>query len=222
MQNGRDTNMRKRANIDRQGHLLAAHSGGHRVRPGQSHGALTMLEETMSGTWRRRKLKSRPATGSRPRTTTSTPNIISGRCPWIRRLTLSCCDVGRHIPTTEIEAAITSLGREQAGLVLMTDSFLVSHLRTIVLSVTRNNVPAIFDPPSFPREGGLMSYGPNYPDMFRRVAGHIDRILRGVRPADLPVEAPIKFNLVINLKTAATLGLTVPPTLLALADEVIE
>jgi putative tryptophan/tyrosine transport system substrate-binding protein len=122
----------------------------------------------------------------------------------------------------EIEAAITSLGREQASLVLMTDSFLVSHLRTIVLSVTRNNVPAIFDPPSFPREGGLMSYGPNYPDMFRRVAGHIDRILRVVRPADLPVEAPIKFNLVINLKTAATLGLTVPPTLLALADEVIE
>ena len=81
------------ANIDRQGHLLAAHSGGHRVRPAQSHGALTMLEETMSGTWRWRKLKSWPATGSRPRTTTSTPNIISGRCPRTES------DIGLHIRT---------------------------------------------------------------------------------------------------------------------------
>jgi putative ABC transport system substrate-binding protein len=121
----------------------------------------------------------------------------------------------------EIETAITSLG-EQAGLVLMTDSFMAVHRGTIISLATRYNVPTIFDTESFTREGGLISCGPNYPDMFRRAADYVDRILRGAKPDDLPVEVPTKFDLTINLKTARALGLTVPPGLLIAADEVIE
>jgi putative ABC transport system substrate-binding protein len=122
----------------------------------------------------------------------------------------------------DIEAAISSLGRDRAGLVLTNDSFLAVHQQTIISLVARNNVPAIFDNPSFARNGGLISYGPSFTDIFRRAAGHVDRILRGTKASDLPVEVPTKFDLVINLKTAKALGLDVPPTLLARADEVIE
>ena len=123
----------------------------------------------------------------------------------------------------EIEAAITSLGREQAGLVIMPDSFMQVHQGTVISLTARNNVPAIgADLPGFAKEGGLLSYGANFPDIFRRAASYVDRILRGANPGDLPVQAPTKWELVINLKTAKALGLDVPPTLLATADEIIE
>jgi putative ABC transport system substrate-binding protein len=122
---------------------------------------------------------------------------------------------------TEIESAITSLGRD-AGLVLMNDSFMGVHKGTVISSATRNHIPTVFVVGAFAKEGGLISYGPDYDDIFRRAAGHVDRILRGAKPSDLPVELPIKFNLIINLRTARALGLTVPDTLLAAADEVIE
>jgi putative ABC transport system substrate-binding protein len=83
-------------------------------------------------------------------------------------------------------------------------------------------LPAIYPGAGLVRAGGLMSYGANVPDLFRQLASYVDRILRGAKPSDLPVQFPTKFDLVINLKTAKTLGLTVPPTLLAIADEVIE
>jgi putative tryptophan/tyrosine transport system substrate-binding protein len=122
----------------------------------------------------------------------------------------------------EIETAMTSLGREQVGLVLMPDAFIAAHLQAIISSAARNNVPAIFDLPQFAQSGGLASYGADNADTFGRVASYVDRILRGFKPADLPVEAPTKFHLIINLQTAKTLGLEIPPTLLATADEVIE
>ena len=122
----------------------------------------------------------------------------------------------------EIESVITSLGHEQAGLVLASDSFLGVHRRTIISLAARNNVPAISVVLFNPKEGGLISYGPNNKDIFRRAATHVDRILRGAKPGDLPVEVPTKFDLVINLKTAKALGLDVPLHLQRLADEVIE
>lgn len=121
----------------------------------------------------------------------------------------------------EIERLIASIG-PRAGLVVTTDSFLAVHRGTIISSVTLNRVPAIFDAALFSREGGLISYGPNYQHMFKRAATYIDRVLRGAKPNDLPVEIPIKFELVINIRAAKALGLMIPPTLLAVADEVIE
>ena len=97
------------------------------------------------------------------------------------------------------------------------------HRGTVISLTARNNVPAIgADLPGFAREGGLLSYGANFPDIFRRAAPYVDRILRGANPADLPVQAPTKYQLVINLKTARALGLTIPPSVLARADQVIE
>jgi putative tryptophan/tyrosine transport system substrate-binding protein len=123
----------------------------------------------------------------------------------------------------EIETTIASIGREPgAGFVAIGDSFLVSHRMPIVLTAARYKVPAVYFHASFARDGGLFSYGPDNADIFRRAAAYVDRILRGMSPGDLPVQVPIKFVQVINLKTAKAFGLTVPPTLLAIADEVIE
>jgi putative tryptophan/tyrosine transport system substrate-binding protein len=122
---------------------------------------------------------------------------------------------------TEIEAAIVALGAEQAGLVEY-GPFLGARWETIISLAVLHNVPAVYDATGFARSGGLISYGANFTDMFRRAAGYVDRILRGEKPGDLPVQTPTKFEMVINLKTAKALGLSVPPSLLATADEVIE
>jgi putative ABC transport system substrate-binding protein len=123
----------------------------------------------------------------------------------------------------EIETVITGLAREPGGgLVVMTDGFMVVHRGSIIPRAARNNVPAVYAEAVSSREGGLLSYGANSRDVFGRAASYVDRILRGAKPADMPVQIPTKFELVINLKTAKALGLAVPPALLATADEVIE
>jgi len=125
--------------------------------------------------------------------------------------------------TGEIEAAMSELGRKPgAGLVVPPDAFTVIHHAMIIALAARHRLPAVYAYRSFVAEGGLMSYGPDVYDIFRRTASYIDRILKGAKPADLPVEAPVKFEFVINLKTAKALGLDVPDKLLALADEIIE
>jgi putative ABC transport system substrate-binding protein len=124
---------------------------------------------------------------------------------------------------TEIETAIIALGREPGGgLFVMTDVFTLAHRAPIILAAARNNVPAVYTDSVFARDGGLLSYGTDRADDFRRAATYVDGILRGAKPADLPVQFPTKFEMVVNLPTAKALGLTVPETLLATADEVIQ
>jgi putative ABC transport system substrate-binding protein len=123
----------------------------------------------------------------------------------------------------EIEAAVTALGvRHGSGLVTLPDVFTEIHRELITRLATSQRVPAIYPFRTFVEAGGLMSYGVNAIEQFRQAATYVDRILRGAKPADLPIQAPTKFELVINLKTAKALGLTVPLTLQAAADEVIE
>jgi putative tryptophan/tyrosine transport system substrate-binding protein len=123
----------------------------------------------------------------------------------------------------EIETAINALGREpRGGLVVMPDVFSVVHRVPVISAAARSNVPAVYPLPDFARDGGLFSYGPDPNDIFRRAATYVDRILRGAKPADLPAQFPTKYEMVVNLKTAKALGLTIPPNLLAVADEVIE
>ena len=104
----------------------------------------------------------------------------------------------------------------------MSDPFTGTHRVPIILAAARNKVPAVYSLSDFARDGGLLSYGPNQVGTGLRAASYVDRILRGAKPADLPVQFPTKFEMAINLKTAKALGLTIPPNLLAIADEVIE
>ena len=122
----------------------------------------------------------------------------------------------------EIEAAIVALGREPGGgLVVIPGAFTGPH-RAPIISAAQNNVPAVYSLSDLARDGGLLSYSVDPVDISRRAASYVDRILRGEKPDDLPVQSPTKFEMVVNLKTAKALGLTVPPALLARADEVIE
>jgi putative tryptophan/tyrosine transport system substrate-binding protein len=125
--------------------------------------------------------------------------------------------------TSELESAIAAQARApNGGLVVMTDSFLVAHRAEITSLAARYHLPAVYPFRFFVELGGLLSYGNDLFDSFRRAATYADRILKGATPNELPVQAPVQFNLVINLKTAKALGLDVPPTLIARADEVIE
>jgi putative ABC transport system substrate-binding protein len=124
----------------------------------------------------------------------------------------------------EIASAVAAMAREPGGssLIIMPDAFNTVHRQLIILLSARHGLPAIYPYRYQAIEGGLMSYGVDDIDLMRRAAPYVDRILKGEKAANLPVQAPVKFDLVVNLRAAKVLGLTVPPTLLALADEVIE
>jgi len=123
----------------------------------------------------------------------------------------------------EIERAITAFARPSNGGLILTGSALaVLHGDLIITLAARHKLPAVYFERQHVTRGGLTSYGPNIVDQYRHAAGYVDRILKGEKPADLPVQVSTKYDLVINLKTAKALGLTIPPALLARADEVIE
>jgi putative ABC transport system substrate-binding protein len=123
----------------------------------------------------------------------------------------------------EIESLITSLGREPGGgLVVQPDNFALVHRAPIIMLAARKNVPAVYPQPVYARDGGLLSYGPDRVDLFRRSASYVDRILRGAKPAELPVQLPTKSVMAVNAKTAKAIGLTIPQSFLLRADELIE
>jgi putative tryptophan/tyrosine transport system substrate-binding protein len=123
----------------------------------------------------------------------------------------------------EIERAVAAFARgSNGGLIVTAGALTIAHRELIIALAAGHRLPAVFPGRFHVTAGGLISYGPDLVDQFRSAAGYVDRILNGENPADLPVQAPTKYQLVINLKTAKALGLEVPPTLLARADEVIE
>ena len=195
------------------------------ARPGGNATGFTMFEYGMSGKWL--ELLKEIAPGVTRAAVLRDPAIASGIgqfgavqavAPSLG-VELSPIDV-RAAP--EIERALTAFaGIENGGLVVTGSPSSTLHRELIIALAARHKLPAVYWQ-RFVTAGGLMSYGPDLLDQYRRAAGYVDRILKGEKPADLPVQAPTKYELVINLKTAKALGLTVPPALLARADEVIE
>jgi putative ABC transport system substrate-binding protein len=123
----------------------------------------------------------------------------------------------------EIERAVTAFARAPNGGLIATGGGRVRFHRDLIIKLAaRHKLPAVYYDRVFVDPGGLISYGPDFVDQFRRAAGYVDRVLKGEKPADLPVQAPTKYETILNLKTAKALGLDVPPTVLARADEVIE
>ena len=136
------------------------------------------------------------------------------------RLTLQILEV-RSV--SEFEGAFSTMSKAHVGgLVVVVDPLTLRHRENIVRFAAQTRLPAVYGFAEFVRSGGLMAYGPSVPDQARRAAGYVDRILHGAKPGDLPVEQPTKYEFVINLKTAMALALTIPPALLARADQVIE
>jgi putative tryptophan/tyrosine transport system substrate-binding protein len=123
----------------------------------------------------------------------------------------------------DIETALTMIARRPSGgLISIPDAFVIQHRELVIGLAARSHLPAVYPIPIFVREGGLLSYGIDSPDMFRRAASYVDRVLRGAKPADLPVQLPVKFAVAVNVTTAKALALTVPSSILLRADEVIE
>ena len=198
------------------------------ARPGRNATGFTNVEASLAGKWLELLKEINPKISKAA--VIFDPKTSPGGGAYYLRLIEGAAgsSVVRVIPTPvhsalEIEQAIGTLALElNVALIVTPDVTTVLHRGVIVAEVSRHQLPAIYPFPYVVREGGLISYGIDATDIYRRAAPYVDRILRGAKPSELPVQAPTKFQLAINLKTAKALGLEVPPTLLARADEVIE
>ena len=197
------------------------------ARPGGNITGFTNIESSMGGKWVELLKEIAPRTERVAllfNPTTAAP--IQFYLPSIQAAAQSLNIKVSHAPvhaTDEIESIIAALARDPgSGLMAMPDTFIGANLELIVSLATSYRIPAVSFQPLFAKLGGLVSYGVDFTSLFRQAAGYIDRILKGAKPADLPIQLPTKLTLVINQKTAKALGLTVPLTLQASADEVIE
>lgn len=198
------------------------------AHPGGNITGFTNFEVSMGGKWIELLKKIAPEVS---RTGVMfNPDTATGRGEFfLDSINASASQLGARVvplPVTsdaEISAVIAELGREPGGgLIVALDVFTAVHRPAIIAQTAGHRVPAIFPWRFGAADGGLLSYGVDVADLHRRAAAYVDRVLKGAKPADLPVQQPTKFELVINLKTAKALGIEVPPTLLATADEIIE
>jgi putative ABC transport system substrate-binding protein len=196
-------------------------------RPGGNVAGFAILETSLEGKWL--ELLSEIAPGLNRAAIMFNPNTtptVSGYMPSFETVARSLKVVPIITPVhsdVEIETAIMALGRELGGgLVVLPDAWTQVHRVPIISAAARNNVPAVYTFSFFARDGGLLSYGADDVDSFRGAASYVDRILRGEKPGDLPVQFPTKFEMAVNLKTAKALGLAVPASIMLRATEVIE
>ena len=196
------------------------------ARPGRNVTGFTTVEFSMAGKWVELLKEIAPQVTRvllifNPQTAAYTPFLrsIEAAAP-----SLAIDPIAGHVhDAAEIKRTVDAFARESNGaLIVFPDIFTASHRELIVALAAQHRLPAIYPYQYFPKSGGLLSYGIDASDQFRRAASYVDRILKGAKPADLPVQAPVKFELVINLNTAKALGLKMPDKLLGLADEVIE
>ena len=196
------------------------------ARPGGNATGFTWFEYATSGKWL--ELLKQTAPGVTRVAVIRDPAIAAGIGQWGAIQTAAPSFGVEVTPVNvrdagEIERAVTAFARSSnGGLILTASALAVVHRDLIITLAARHKLPAVYHRRLFVTDGGLISYGPDLVDQYRQAAGYVDRILKGEKPADLPVQAPTKYEMAINLKTAKALGLEIPPTLLATADEVIE
>jgi putative ABC transport system substrate-binding protein len=197
------------------------------ARPGGNITGFSTFEPDIGGKWL--ELLKEVAPGLRRVAAVSDPGFKGFAGVWgaietlAPRFGLDLTSISFHAPTDDLESAVAAFAREQGGgLIVVPTALNAVHRYRIFSAAAVNRLPAIYAFRFYAIDGGLMAYGIDNIDLFRRGAAYVDRVLRGETPADLPVQAPTKFELVINLKTAKALGLEIPPSLLARADEVIE
>lgn len=197
------------------------------ARPGGNITGFNILEASLSGKWIElmheiAPLVKRVGLMYNPQTAPYAKYYLDTFVPSARKSSIEPIDAVVN-SAAAIETVMTKLGGEaDSGLVVMPDTFPVIHRNAIIELAQRFRLPTIYPFRFFTVEGGLLSYGVDIADQIRRAAGYVDRILRGDKPANLPVQLPVKFELVVNTKTAKALGLTVPPSVIAVADDVIE
>jgi len=193
--------------------------------PGRNVSGFSFINAEIIGKWREILDEAAPARASAA--LLFNPKVNPWYFSFLRELEAAPQPVGKIVATPvesleQIKAVIAAQAATGGTLIVAPDAFAVTYIKEIAGLTLERKLPAISVYRQFVADGGLMSYGPDLPDIFRRAAGYVDRVLKGAKPADLPVQDPTEFNFAINTKAARTLGLAMPQSLLATADEVIE